>query len=190
MAGVLAANDAMPNGSDEDELNGLLKGLLLFSGMGEAFFIICSLGGKAGGGANWTTEAGGGAGVGVDVVVNVGAGVLGMDEKDSSALGSKSSSLKPASSKLSKVMPPKSICEEVDSSKQINSLDWLLVVDEDTWLEEDENERCNESDSVLSFLSSPPFDRLPALEELLEMLVSTVHNSAICKKKYKKLLEI
>ena len=58
-----------------------------------------------------------------------------------------------------------------------------MVVDEDTWLDEVENERCNESDSVLSFLSSPPFDRLPALEELLEMLVSTVHNSAICKKK-------
>ena len=52
MAGVLAANEAMPNGSDEDELNGLLKGLLLFSGIGEVFFIICSLGGRAGGGAN------------------------------------------------------------------------------------------------------------------------------------------
>ena len=63
MAGVeeLVAKGAIPKGSEDGKPNGLLNGLLLFSNAGEiapVLELICfiwSLGGNAGGGANWTT---------------------------------------------------------------------------------------------------------------------------------------
>ena len=62
MAGVeeLVAKGAIPKGSEDGKPNGLLNGLLLFSNAGEIapVLLICfiwSLGGNAGGGANWTT---------------------------------------------------------------------------------------------------------------------------------------
>ena len=101
MAGVvwlLAAKVAIPNGSDDELLvggvllNGLLKGLLLFSianGMGEVFFMLnsCPLGGNAGGGN-------------VGEATKIAGAVDGAEERTdldaSSALGSKSSSLNPS----------------------------------------------------------------------------------------------
>ena len=95
---MLAAKVAIPNGSDDELLvggvllNGLLKGLLLFSianGMGEVFFMFnsCPLGSNAGGGN-------------VGEATKITGAVDGAEERTdldaSSALGSKSSSLNPS----------------------------------------------------------------------------------------------
>ena len=95
MAAVwLAANDAIPNGSDEvgGVLNGLLNGLLLFSaGMGEVFFMLfnsCRGGNAGGGNVGEATKIAAGAVDGAERTL--------ADLAASSALGSKSSSLNPS----------------------------------------------------------------------------------------------
>ena len=91
----MAANDAIPNGSDEvgGVLNGLLKGLLLFSiaGMGEVFFMLfnsCRGGNAGGGNVGEATKIAAGAVDGAERTL--------ADLAASSALGSKSSSLNPS----------------------------------------------------------------------------------------------
>ena len=85
--------------------------------------------------------------------------------------------MKLTNSKLSRVIPPKSIWEVVDSSKQINSLpDWL---DDDKGMEFE----LGFSDSELSILSSPSTKSWGDSEPLVA--VATVHKSAIWKHKKK-----